>query len=242
MSMAAALDAYMAGALSSVHTSIPATVVKYDEGSHRAQVKPSVRMLMDNGIQIELPDLMDVPVVFPSGKFFDLDFPLDKGDGVLLLFAEQDISSWKKGDSPAVSATASRFNLDAAIAIPGCSPKPSKGKARISIDKDGVITWKAKKFVFDGQVVAKGDIIARGDVFCGPEPTGPGVSLSQHIHPTAVGPTSPANSRTYSTGGIKDGSKFDKIQGGPQGCTAEGAEKEPKGRGRYGHGTGEPSR
>ena len=136
MSMAAALDTYMTGAFSSVHTSIPATVVKYDEGSHRAQVKPSVRMLMDNGIQIELPELMDVPVVFPSGKFFDLEFPLDKGDGVLLLFAEQDISSWKKGDSPAVPATASRFNLDAAIAIPGCSPKPSKGKARISIDKD----------------------------------------------------------------------------------------------------------
>lgn len=192
MSMAAALDAYMTGAFSSVHTSIPATVVKYDEGTHRAQVKPSVRMLMDNGVQIELPELMDVPVVFPSGKFFDLDFPLDKNDGVLLLFSEQDISSWKKGDSPAVPATASRFNLDSAIAIPGCSPKPSKGKARISIDKDGVITWTAKKFVFDGQVIAKGDIIARGDVFCGPEPAGPGVSLSQHIHPTAVGPTSPA--------------------------------------------------
>ena len=192
MSMAAALDAYMAGAFSSVHTSIPASVVKYDEGKHRAQVKPSVRMLMDNGVQIELPDLMDVPVVFPSGKFFDLEFPLDKGDGVLLLFAEQDISAWKKGDSPAVPATASRFNLDSAIAVPGCSSKPSKGKARITIDKDGVITWTAKKFVFDGQVVATGDVIARGDVFCGPAPTGPGVSLSQHIHPTAVGPTSPA--------------------------------------------------
>ena len=35
MSMAAALDAYMAGAFSSVHTSIPASVVKYDEGKHR---------------------------------------------------------------------------------------------------------------------------------------------------------------------------------------------------------------
>lgn len=192
MSMAAALDAYMAGAFSSVHTSIPASVVKYDEGKHRAQVKPSVRMLMDNGIQIELPDLMDVPVVFPSGKFFDLDFPLDKDDGVLLLFSEQDISSWKKGDSPAVPATASRFNLDAAIAIPGCSPKPSKGKASISIDKDGVITWTAKKFVFDGQTVFKKVVLARDDIYVGPEPAGPGVSVKNHIHPTAVGPTNPA--------------------------------------------------
>lgn len=190
--MAAALDAYMTGAFSSVHTSIPATVVKYDEGTHRAQVKPSVRMLMDNGVQIELPELMDVPVVFPSGKFFDLDFPLAKDDGVLLLFSEQDISSWKKGDSPAVPATASRFNLDAAIAIPGCSPKPSKGKARISIDKDGVITWTAKKIVYDAQIVFKKPVLARDDIYVGPEPTGPGVSVKNHIHPTAVGPTSPA--------------------------------------------------
>lgn len=192
MSMAAALDTYMAGAFSSVHTSIPATVVKYDEGAHRAQVQPSVRMLMDNGIQIDLPELMDVPVVFPSGKFFDLEFPLDKGDGVLLLFAEQDISAWKKGDSPAIPATASRFNLDSAIAIPGCSPKPSKGNARITIDKDGVITWTAKKFVFDGQTVFKKAVLARDDIYVGPEPAGPGVSVKNHIHPTAVGPTSPA--------------------------------------------------
>lgn len=192
MSLPSALDAYMASALSSVHTSLPARVVKYDEKAHRATVQPAVRLLMDNGIQVELPELVEVPVVFPSSRFFDLEFPLDKGDGVLLVFQEQDISSWKEGNTQAVPATASRFSLDAAVAIPGCIPSPSEGRARITVDKEGTITWTAKKFIFDGQVVATGDIIARGDVFAGPAPVGPGVSLTQHIHPTAVGPTSPA--------------------------------------------------
>lgn len=193
MSLSAALDSYMSGVFSSVHTSLPAVVVSYDNSKHRAKVKPSVQMLMDNGVQIELPELMEVPVVFPSGKYFDLEFPLEKDDGVLLIFAEQDISTWKKGDSPATPATSSRFNLDHAIAIPGLFSSPVKGRARISVDKSGVITWTAKKFVFDGQLVATGDIIARGDVYAGPAPVGPGSSLLTHTHSSAVGPTTMPN-------------------------------------------------
>lgn len=192
MNFSAALDAYMAAWSGSVHTAMPAKVSEYDEKTHRAKVVPTIRHLMDNGMQIELPELVDVPVVFPSAASFDLEFPLDKGDPVLLIFAETDIASWKTGADPATPDTASRFSLDASVAIPGLSPNPVQGRARITIDKNGVITWTAKKFIFDGQVVATGDIIARGDVFAGPAPTGPGVSLSQHIHPTAMGPTSPA--------------------------------------------------
>ena len=189
-SMQAAMDLFLSSAMYAVHTSLPAKVEKYDAKKHTATVKPAVNMLMDNGVKIEIPSLVEVPVVFPSSKFFDLEFPLDEGDGVLLVFQESDISTWKNGDDPADPAVASRFNLDSAVAIPGLVPEPKEGKARITIDKEGVVTWTAKKFVFDGQVIAKGDIIARGDVFCGPEPTGPGASLKTHVHPTAVGPTS----------------------------------------------------
>lgn len=192
MSMSAALDAYMSAWQTGVHTSIPGTVSSYDAGTHRAKVIPSVRLLMDNGLKIELPELLDVPVIFPAAKSFDLEFPLDKGDGVLLIFAESDIASWKKGADPATPDSPSRFSLDASVAIPGLVSKPVKGSARIFIDKNGVITWKAKKIVFDGQAVFKKAVLARDDIYVGPEPAGPGVSLKNHIHPTAVGPTSPA--------------------------------------------------
>ena len=192
MSMSAALDAYMSAWQTGVHTSIPGTVSSYDAGTHRAKVIPSVRLLMDNGLKIELPELLDVPVIFPAAKSFDLEFPLDKGDGVLLLFAESDIASWKKGADPATPDSPSRFSLDASVAIPGLVSKPIKGSARIFIDGEGILHWQAKKIIFDGQLVATGDVLVRGDVFVGPAPVGPGVSLKNHIHPTAVGPTSPA--------------------------------------------------
>jgi hypothetical protein len=195
MSMQSVLDSYMAGALSSVHTALPGKVLSYDEVKHRAKVKPATRMLMDNGVKIELPELLDVPIIFPSAKSFDLEFPLDKDDGVLLIFQELDISEWKADESTPTAVTSSRFNLDSAIAIPGMFPKKQTGKARIYVDKNGILTWEAKKIVFKGQMVFEDDVIARKDVYVGAG-VGPGVSMTQHIHPTAVGPTSPPTPAT----------------------------------------------
>lgn len=191
MGMSQALDSYFENAMLGVHTSLPGEVVDYDEGSHRAKVKPSVIMLMSNGVKIELPELMDVPVVFPSAKSFDLEFPLEKGDPVLLVFQEQDISKWKQGKKGAESVAASRFSLDGAVALPGMYSSPTAGRVRIYVDKEGVLTWQAKKIVFDGQLVVHNDLLVRGDVFVGAG-TGPGFSALKHIHPTPAGPSSPS--------------------------------------------------
>ena len=179
MGMGPALDTYFENAMLSVHTTLPGEVVKYDAKKHRAQVKPVLNLLMSNGVQIEIPELLDVPVMFPSAASFDLEFPLDKGDPVMLVFQEQDISAWKAGDKAAKGMTSSRFNLDAAVALPGLYSAPTKGKARIYVDENGVLHWQAKKIVFDG----------RGDVFVGVG-TGPGFSALKHIHPSGAGPTS----------------------------------------------------
>ena len=189
MGMSQALDSYFENAMLGVHTALPAVVVKYDEKTHRAQVKPSVPLLMANGVQVEIPELLDVPVMFPAAASFDLEFPLDKDDPVMLVFQEQDIAAWKAGDKAPRSAAASRFNLDGAVALPGMYSAPKEGKCRIFVNKDGVLTWKAKKIVFDGQLVVHNDLIVRGDVFVGVG-TGPGFSALKHIHPSGAGPTS----------------------------------------------------
>lgn len=193
MDFSAALDTYMAALLGGIHTSLPAKVTDYDGKKHRAKVSPTTRHLMDNGMRIELPELVDVPVLFPSSQAFDLEFPLSKGDPVLLVFLETDIASWKAGADPANPDTASRFSLDSAVAIPGLSAKPVQGRARITIDKDGTITWTAKKIVFAGQAVFNDAVLVRDDVYVGPKPAGPGVSLKEHVHVATGGPTNPPN-------------------------------------------------
>ena len=86
-SMQSAMDLFLSSAMYAVHTSLPAKVEKYDAEKHTATVKPAVNMLMDNGVQIEIPSLMEVPVVFPASKFFDMEerrFPGHSRRGVPL--------------------------------------------------------------------------------------------------------------------------------------------------------------
>lgn len=194
MSLASALSAYISNVLGVVHTAMPAKIVSYDASKHLAVVVPTVRIAMDNGVELELPQLSRVPVLFPSTGAFDIEFPVAPDDEVLLIFSETDLSAWidSQGTEVVSPNTPSRFGLNSAIAIPGLRPSRQEGSARLSVSEDGVLTIHAKKIVMDGQVVASGDLIARGDIFAGPAPTGPGVSLTNHVHPTAVGPSSPA--------------------------------------------------
>lgn len=194
MSMASALSAYMASTLGVVHTAMPAKIVSYDSKTHLAEVVPTVRMAMDNGVELELPKLKRVPVIFPSTKAFDIEFPVAPDDEVLLIFSEADLSAWieSKGTDVVSPGTPSRFGLNSAIAIPGLRPTRKEGSARMAVDEKGTMTITAPKIVLNGQVVVEKDMLVRDDVYVGPKPSGPGVSLKNHVHPTAVGPTSPA--------------------------------------------------
>ena len=87
MSLASALSAYMASTLGVVHTAMPAKIVSYDPKTHLAEVVPTVRMAMDNGVELELPKLKRVPVIFPSTTAFDIEFPVAPDDEVLLIFS-----------------------------------------------------------------------------------------------------------------------------------------------------------
>lgn len=85
--------------LQNLHTAMPGEVVAYDAATQTADVRP---LLRERGIneageveQRDLPVLVRVPVVFPGGGGFRLTFPLQAGDGVLLVFAEGSLERWQ---------------------------------------------------------------------------------------------------------------------------------------------------
>lgn len=194
MSLASALSTYMNNFLGVIHTALPAKVLSYDPDTHLAEVVPTVRTALDNGVELELPPLKQVPVIFPATAAFDIEFPVAADDEVLLVFSESDLSAWiaSKGNEVVSPGTSSRFGLNSAIAIPGLRPSRKEGAARIAVEDNGTLTITSPKIVLNGQVVVQKDMLVRDDVYVGPAPSGPGVSLKQHIHPTAMGPTSPA--------------------------------------------------
>lgn len=176
----------------SMHTSMPAVVESYDAKAGTVSVTPTQNIRMRNGIAVKLPLLRGVPVMFPQTSMFDIRFPVKKGDKVLLVFTESDLSLWKSSDGSRVTTprTYSRGSLGNAVAIVGLSPKPVEGKCRMILHDDGTLEFSARKVDFACPVVMEKNLIVRKDVFVG-STDAMGISVLNHVHTTAVGPSTP---------------------------------------------------
>lgn len=194
------LDTWFSARLEGIHTALPAQVEKYDLKTRRASVKPLVKLRMARGASVSIPVVDNVPVVFPGSAQALIHFPLSKGDGVLLVFSEAALGNFLAGSGEEMSAeNESRFQLTDAIAIPGLwAEAPLSGEEALTIQYqsttvrlkgDTVEIEASGGLTFEGDLTVKGKIEAEGEVTA--NAMSAPVSLSTHIHPTAVGPTSP---------------------------------------------------
>jgi hypothetical protein len=119
----ATIDAGVRHHLANVHTAMPATVVSYDASTGFAKVQPSIKRVYADGETVDLPKIINVPVVFPrAGKAF-LHLPVTAGDCVLLVFSEASIDIWKAKGGKVDPQDRRRHALTDAYAIPGGYPK-----------------------------------------------------------------------------------------------------------------------
>lgn len=117
-----ALEAAISATMENVHTALPGRIKEYAGHETRlAVVQPSVRLPMLAGPQLDVPHIHGVPVVFPSTKSGSLLFPVEPGDGVLLIFSEVGFGNFMKSSENDVTDSDSmrRHSLADAIAIPG---------------------------------------------------------------------------------------------------------------------------
>lgn len=117
-------------------TSIPGVVVRVDPERMRADIRPSVSKLYEDGEIEESPILLDVPIIMPGTRESLISLPVQAGDSVLLVFAQRDTDNWNIGDTnEAVPASTMRaFGAQDAFAIPGAYPAP-RSPNRASIRK-----------------------------------------------------------------------------------------------------------
>lgn len=78
--------------LQGVDDMLPARIVSYDRATNRAQVVPVIRILTTDGRQIERAQIASVPVMWPGGGGFILNFPLNPGDLGWIKANDRDIS------------------------------------------------------------------------------------------------------------------------------------------------------
>lgn len=142
--------------ISNMHTCLPGKIVSYDYTEQKATVQPLLKKkYADDEIQ-SLPEITNVPVVFPSGTNFSMHWPLNNDDSVLLFFSERSLDNWLSTGGEVAPSDPRKFDLSDAIAIPGLIPFPDTiappdntsfhitlGSARMKIDPTG-------KFCFHG--------------------------------------------------------------------------------------------
>ena len=74
--------------LSSLHCALPGKVVSFDADSQTAVIQPALRRRAEQGDEVPLPLLRDVPVFMP------VPFEVREGDACLMIFADCDIDAW----------------------------------------------------------------------------------------------------------------------------------------------------
>lgn len=108
--------------ISNIHTVLPGMIEKYDHKTQKAQVKPLIKKKYRDGVVESLPVIVDVPVVWPRSSNASMTFPVNKGDYVLLLFAERSIERFLASGGEQEPGDMRKYDLTDAIAIPGLYP------------------------------------------------------------------------------------------------------------------------
>lgn len=134
--------------LADVHTSIPARIVSYDADKQVADCEIVIRRAeqTDSGsvVHEDYPVIPNVPVGWPSGGGYSLQFPLEKGDGVWLVFSEAAIAQWRETGELSAPGDLDRHDLSYPIALP-CArhdgqPLPQGSDALLTVPSGGTLS------------------------------------------------------------------------------------------------------
>lgn len=113
-------DKYIDSRLDDLHTCIPGQILQYYGHTERkAKIKLMVKLRNVNNQIIEVQPIDDVPIIFPGTNQFSFLFPLNAGDGILVLFSESSIGEFLNGNDVVNADDLRKFDLADAIAVPG---------------------------------------------------------------------------------------------------------------------------
>lgn len=111
-----------------VQTTFPGVVVSYNRARQTAvvQVVPRLRWRdpeTDELVFEQVPQLPDVPILFPAGAGVSIVWDLAGGDAVWVVLADRCIGEWKDtGNADTEPPVPRRWDFSDAVAIPGGQP------------------------------------------------------------------------------------------------------------------------
>lgn len=159
-----AIEDLVKSCLNEIHTALPAEIVDFDAKECTATVHPKAKMVLTNGKIIDYPQITDVPVMFQQGAGRDVAvvFPVNKGDGCLLIISEQTLDMWKEEGE---QYSEMKYSLSNAIALPGLFSKPPQD-IRDAMEHDCIIVrnGETKLVVSKNHIGIDADVKIRGSL------------------------------------------------------------------------------
>lgn len=117
-------------AQSQIWTATPAIVQAVNLAAQTLSVQPAIQGTLSNPDgttqTVNLPLLVDVPIVWPRAGGFALTFPIAVGDEVLVVFGARCIDSWWQSGSVGAPAEARMHDLSDGFAILAPTSQPKK--------------------------------------------------------------------------------------------------------------------
>jgi hypothetical protein len=108
--------------LKELHTTMPAIIKNFYPDTQLIDAQPTIKRKLD-GVLVDLPLLVDVPIRFFRSKNFSMTCPVEIGDHVLILFAERSIDNWLLTGEIKSPENIRKHSLSDAFAIPFMYPQ-----------------------------------------------------------------------------------------------------------------------
>lgn len=186
------------GRQSLIWTCCPGIVESVDWAQMTCEVQPAIQGIVSNedGTQtfVNLPLLLDVPIVFPSAGGFTITMPLAAGNEVLVVFASRCIDAWWQSGGIQKPIEYRMHDLSDGFAFPGPKSLPNVvpaisttalqirndvGTSYIEMSADGKIKLVSPVALeITGDVLITGDLAVTGEVTGGPTE----IPLTTHTH------------------------------------------------------------
>jgi hypothetical protein len=117
--LATVISQALASVIGSLHSAMPGQIESYDYKMAKADVLPLLNRTFEDGTIMTMPVVKNIPVIWPRTSQGSITFPLQRGDGVLLIFSERSLDEWLSQGGSVAPKDQRTFDLSDAIAIPG---------------------------------------------------------------------------------------------------------------------------
>jgi len=113
-----------------LRVSMPGIITYFNPVEQIVNVKPCIKekITQEDGsiAEVELPELLDLPIVIPQAGGYSITFPIQVGDECLVIFGDMCIDAWFSSGDVQSQIESRRHDLSDGFAIIGISSQPKR--------------------------------------------------------------------------------------------------------------------